>query len=160
MSVDVTTACHLGLCIAVRLTEAVPFVNSQEENGEPRIFTNSQLESAFRVSGLDKCSKQRFLRCSSRDSVIKSSRRGSGGNTSPYSCFVVKQNAILETTINLLRQGIKHSNIKLYNDSNQNHSSFYDNLQPHNLIQSLVAILIGPQKSKVTCYNTYQLVST
>ena len=30
----VKTACHLGLCIAVRLTEAVPLVNSREENGE------------------------------------------------------------------------------------------------------------------------------
>ena len=107
VSVDVATACHLGICIAVRLTEAVPFVNSREENGQLRMFTNSQLESALRISGLGKRSKQRFLRCSSRDSVIKTSRKGSGGNTSPYSCFVVKQSAILETTINLLRQGKK-----------------------------------------------------
>ena len=109
--VDVTTACHLGLCIAVRLTEAVPLVNSREEIGEPRIFTNSQLESALWVSGLGKRSKQRFLCCSTRDSIIKSSRRGSGGNTSPCGCFVVKQSAILEMTISLLRQGIKVQHI-------------------------------------------------
>lgn len=107
---DVTTACHLGLCIAMRLTEAVPLVNSQEDNyREPRLFTNAQLESALRISQLGKQSKQRFLRSASRDSVIKSSKRGAGGNTSPYNCYIVKQCAILETTIRLLRQGKSYS---------------------------------------------------
>ena len=112
---DVTTAYHLGLCIAMRLTEAVPLVNSQEDNGEPRLFTNAQLQSALRISQLGKPSKQRFLRSASRDSVIKSSKRGAGGNTSPYNCYIVKQCAILETTIRLRRQGKSYCIYEYYN---------------------------------------------
>ena len=107
ISVDVTIACHLGICIAVRATEAVPWVNSGEnrKSGEEGIFTNMQVESALRISGLGKRSKQRFLRMNYRDSMIKASRKGAGGNTTPYSCFIVKQCALFDGTIDLLRQG-------------------------------------------------------
>ena len=80
---DMTTACHLGVCIAVRITEAVFLVNSGE-NGEERVFTNMQVESALQMSQLGKRSKQRFLMINCRDSVIKASRKGAGGNTTPY----------------------------------------------------------------------------
>ena len=30
ISLDVPTACHLGLCAKVRMSEAVPLVNSEE----------------------------------------------------------------------------------------------------------------------------------
>ena len=66
---------------------------------------NTHFESALRISGVGKRSKQRFLRISCHDSVIKASRRGAGGNTTPYNCFIVKQNQICSATIELLRQG-------------------------------------------------------
>ena len=50
---DVTTACHLGVCIAVRIAEAVPLVNGGE-NGKERVFTNMQVESALWISRLGK----------------------------------------------------------------------------------------------------------
>ena len=110
VSVDVTTVCHLGICIAVRATEAVPLVNSGDnrKSGEEGIFTNMQVESALRISGLgkhSKHSKQRFLRMNCRDSVINASRKGAGGNTTPYSCFIVKQCGLFDGMIDLLRQG-------------------------------------------------------
>lgn len=106
LSVDVKTACHLGLCTAVRLTEAVPMVNStRESTDDQQMFTTSQLQSALRKSGMGKPSKQRFLRSSSRDNVIKVSRKGAGGNTTPYGCFIVRQNELEEETVDLLRKG-------------------------------------------------------
>ena len=112
VSVDVKTACHLGICTAVRLTEAVPMVNSSRENtDDQQMFTTSQLQSALRKSGLGKPSKQRFLRSSSRDPVIKVSRKGAGGNATPYGCFIVQQNELEEETVDLLRKGIDTYNI-------------------------------------------------
>ena len=92
VSADVYTACHLGVCIAVRTTEVILLVNSEENSraGEERMFTNMQVESALRMSGLGKRSKQRFLRINCRDSVNKPSKKGAGGNTTPYNCFIVK----------------------------------------------------------------------
>ena len=108
VSVDVTTACHLGVCVAVRVTEAVPLVNNKENNraGDECMFTNIQVESALQMSGLSKHSKQRFLRITCRDSVIKASRKGAGGNTTPYNCFIVKQCVLFDETTDLLRQGM------------------------------------------------------
>ena len=54
VSVDVTTACHLGLCIAVRLTEAVPLGRTMENQGYSPILNLSQLFEC----GLGKHSKQ------------------------------------------------------------------------------------------------------
>ena len=84
ISVDVSTACHLGVRVAVRTAEAVPLVNSRENDraGEEKVFTSMQVESALRMSQLGKRSKQRFLRINCQDSVIKVSRKGAGGNNS------------------------------------------------------------------------------
>lgn len=55
VSTDVKTACYLGVCIALRVTEAVPMVNAERQsNGEESMFTIAQLESALRLTGLGK----------------------------------------------------------------------------------------------------------
>lgn len=101
MAVDVATACHLGICVAVRAAEAVPLLNSSED-GAP--FSCSQLESALRISGLGKRSKQRFLKSSCTDNIIKRSRRGAG-NTVAYHCFIIQQSAIDPEKVEELREG-------------------------------------------------------
>ena len=101
MAVDVATACHLGICVAVRA--AVPLLNSSED-GAP--FSCSQLQSALRISGLGKRSKQRFLKSSCTDNIIiKRSRRRAGGNTVAYHCFIIQQSAIDPETVEELREG-------------------------------------------------------
>ena len=102
MAVDVATACHLGICVAVRAAEAVPLINSSED-GAP--FSCSQLESALRISGFGKRSKQRFLKSSCTDSIIKRSRRGAGDNTVAYHCFIIQQSEIDPETVEELREG-------------------------------------------------------
>ena len=104
---NVKTACHLGTCIAVRSTEAIPLVNSKTvpEDGEQNMFTIAKLENAILISGLGKRSKQRFLKNGCTDSVIKHSKKGEGGNTIPYRCFVVKQSEILESSCGLIARG-------------------------------------------------------
>ncbi len=99
MSIDVSTACHLGVCIALRLSEAVPLVNVDPE----RNFRIKLLELALKKSGLGKKSNQRFLKSSSTDDFIT---KGAGGNTIPYKCFIIKQNAISFATVELLRKGM------------------------------------------------------
>ena len=69
-------------------------------------FSSSTLETALRISGLGKRSKQRFLKKTCTDSVIKRSRKGAGGNTVVYSCFIIKQDAVAEQTLKKLREGI------------------------------------------------------
>ena len=101
MAVDVATACHLGICVAVRAAEAVPLLNSSEDGA---LFSCSQLELTLRISGLGKRSKQRFLKSSCTDNIIKRSRRGAGGNTVPYHCFIIQQSAIDPETVEL-REG-------------------------------------------------------
>lgn len=105
MSVDVSTACHLGICIAVRINEAVPLINAMPEVGFGK-FSIPTLETAFRLSGLGKRSKQRFLKATSKDDTIKHSRKGAGGNTVPYKCFILKQSSFSAESIELLRKGI------------------------------------------------------
>ena len=102
IAVDVSTACHLGTCIAVRAAEAVPLLNNKEDGAT---FSCSQLESALRTSGLGKRSKQRFLKASCTDDVIKRSRKGAGGNTVAYNCFIVQHYAIDDDTVEELREG-------------------------------------------------------
>ena len=80
VSTDISTACHLGVCIAVRITEAVPLINTLPDVGGVK-FSIPALETALRLSGLGKQSKQRFLKSSSKDDSIKPSRKGAGGNT-------------------------------------------------------------------------------
>jgi hypothetical protein len=84
------------------VTEAVPLINAMPEVGFSK-FSIHALETAFRLSGLGKRSKQRFLKASSKDDSIKHSRKGTGGNTVPYKCFILKQSAFPEETIELLR---------------------------------------------------------
>jgi hypothetical protein len=86
----------------VRAAEAVPLLNSSED-GAP--FSCSQLESAVRISGLGKRSKQRFLKSACTDSVVKRSRRGAGGNTVVYQCFIIQQSAIDPETVEELQEG-------------------------------------------------------
>ena len=105
VSTDISTACHLGVCIAVRITEAVPLINTLPDVGGVK-FSIPALETALRLSGLGKQSKQRFLKSSSKDDSIKPSRKGAGGNTVPYKCFLVKQSAISAATLDLLHKGI------------------------------------------------------
>ena len=111
VATDRETGCHLGTCVAVRLSEAVPLVNSQiaQHHDDPADtvtsatkFTIKQLDFALRCSGVGKRSKQRFLNTACKDFYIKKSRQGTGGNTLPYSCVIVQQSA---ATIESLRKG-------------------------------------------------------
>ena len=86
----------------MRAAEAVSLLNSSEDGA---LFSCSQLESALHISGLGKCSKQHFLKSSCTDSIIKRSRRGTGGNTVAYHCFITQQSAIDPETVEELREG-------------------------------------------------------
>lgn len=101
LSTDISTTCHLGVCIAIRLNEAIPLLNADCDVK----FSVSNIESALRKSGLGKRSKQRFLKPSSSDNFIKAPRKGSGGNTVPYKCFIIKQSAVSCDIVELLRKG-------------------------------------------------------
>ena len=66
-------------------------------------FSNLALETALRMSGLGKRSKQRFLKSSSKeDDYIKRARKGAVR----YKCFIIKQSEIPEESVELLRKGI------------------------------------------------------
>ena len=107
VATDVPTACHLGVCTAIRVSEAIPLLNALPEVGHGFVkFSNLALETALRMSGLGKRSKQRFLKSSSKDDYIRRARKGAGGNTVPYKCFIIKQSEIPEETVELLRKGI------------------------------------------------------
>ena len=56
------------------------------------------------MSGFGKRSKQRFLKASSQDVTINS-RKGAGGNTMPYKCYIIKQNKIQGEVLEVLRRG-------------------------------------------------------
>ena len=102
------TGCHLGTCVAIRLSEAVPLVNSSSQHGdEPDStkFAIKQVDCALRTSGLGKRSKQRFLNVHSKDSQLKKSRRGTGGNTVPYSCIIIRQSALDSSTVECFQRG-------------------------------------------------------
>lgn len=103
------TACHLGICIAVRTTEAVPLVNESQDNESK--FSMSSLEKALKLSEFGKKSKQRFLKASSQDVTIVNSRKGTGGNTVPYKCCIVQQSKIQREVVELLRKGILYRSI-------------------------------------------------
>ena len=92
------------------MTEAVPFINAMPEVGFSK-FSIHALETAFRLSGLGKRSKQRFLKASSKDdSSIH--EKVVGGNTVPYKCFILKQGAFPDETIELLRKGVLNIHFK------------------------------------------------
>lgn len=80
-------------------------MNALPTSGLELKFTISELEKAFRMSGLGKRSKQRFLKSSSKDNVIKHARKGAGGNTVPYKCFIIKQSIVSDDVMQLLRKG-------------------------------------------------------
>ena len=106
MAIDVTTACHLGTCIAIRASEAVPLVNGFRPQDDTDNFSCSQIETALRVTGLGKRSKQRFLKITCKDNVILRSRKGAGGNTVAYNCLIIKQSVVTDDVIKGLREGI------------------------------------------------------
>ena len=99
-------ACHLGVCIAVRLTQAVPLINIIlfPEIGSLK-FSIPTLETALKMSGLGKRSKQRFLKSSSKDDFITPSKKGAGGNSVPYKCYIIKQSCFADEIVEQLRQG-------------------------------------------------------
>ncbi len=103
LSLDVTTACHLGKCIAIRTSEAVPLVN--ESLNDENKFSGTSIERALRISNLGKRSKQRFLKANAKENVILQSKRGAGGNTTPYKCIIIKQSEISQEVMELLRIG-------------------------------------------------------
>ena len=70
------------------------------------VFNSAQLETALRISGWGKKSKQRFLKASCTDTTIRRSRKGTGGNTVVCHCIIVKQAAVAEETIEELRKGM------------------------------------------------------
>ena len=69
------------------------------------LFSTSQLDTALRVTGLGKKSKQRFLKASCMDNFIRRARKGAGGNTVVYTCVIVKQTAVAEGLIKRFREG-------------------------------------------------------
>ncbi len=96
LSLDVTTACHLGKCIAIRTSEAVPLVNESLNDGNK--FSGTSIERALRF-------KQRFLKANEKENVILQNKRGAGGNTTPYKCIIIKQSEISQEVMELLRIG-------------------------------------------------------
>lgn len=106
LAIDVTTACHLGTCIAIRASEAVPLVNSFRSQDDTDNFSCTQIETALRVTGLGKRSKQRFLKVTCKDNVIQRSRKGAGGNTVAYNCLIIKQSVLTEELTKGLREGM------------------------------------------------------
>ncbi len=95
LSLDVTTACHLGKCIAIRTSEAVPLVNESLNDGNK--FSGTSIERALRISNLGKAN--------AKENVILQSKRGAGGNTTPYRCIIIKQSEISQEVMELLRIG-------------------------------------------------------
>ena len=114
LALDVSTACHLGVCIAVRAAEVVPMLNSTQQE-DSTLFSTSQLDTALRVTGLGKKSKQRFLKASCVDNIVRRARKGAGGNTVTYTCIIVKQTAVAEDVIKTFREGGPNSVPKLMN---------------------------------------------
>ena len=104
---DVSTACHLGTCAAIKASEAVPLVNSFKSQLQDSFISCSQLETALRVTGLGKRSKQCFLKITCMDNTIKRSRKGAGGNTVAYKCLIIKQSEIPENILKGLHEGNK-----------------------------------------------------
>lgn len=70
------------------------------------VFSSAQLETAVRISGWGKKSKQRFLKASCTDTTIRRSRKGAGGNTVVCHCIIVKQAAVAAETTEELRKGV------------------------------------------------------
>ena len=70
------------------------------------VFNSGQLETALRISGWGKKSKQRFLKASCTDTTIRRSRKGTGGNTAVCHCIIVKQAAVAEEMVEELRKGV------------------------------------------------------
>ena len=69
------------------------------------VFNSAQIDTALRMSGWGKKSKQRFLKASCTDTTIRRSRKGTGGNTVVCHCIIVKQAEVAEETIEELRKG-------------------------------------------------------
>ena len=96
VSLNVSTACHYNICVAVRISEALQVINDSS-------FSALSLESALKHSGIGKRSKQRFLKTNLRDDTIRKRSRGAGGNTNTFKC---KQSAVPDETIELLAKGM------------------------------------------------------
>ena len=94
----------MGKCIAVRISEAVSLVNASLDSETK--FNSSCLEKAIKMSGYGKRSKQRFLKASSEDISFIKSRKGTGGNTVPYKCYIIQQSRIPDEILELLRKGM------------------------------------------------------
>ena len=92
------------MCIALRVVESVPLVNGNITDGSP--FSTKEIGCAIKMSGLGKRSKQRFLKPDSTDAFIKHSKKGHGGNTVAYSCFILKQSSVPSDILELFRRGI------------------------------------------------------
>jgi len=87
------------VCLAVRVSEAVALLNSEQtesENASERIkYSGRELTQAILLHRMGKKCKQRFLQAHRRDSYISKSQRGC--NTGERSFFVEQLERAIET---------------------------------------------------------------
>ena len=97
------------MCLAVRVSEAVALLNSEQmesENASERIkYSGRELTQAILLHRMGKKCKQRFLQAHRRDSYISKSRRGYGGNAASLTCMAIAQERIPSDVIQLFRDG-------------------------------------------------------
>ena len=85
--------------------------SSQQADGV--VFNSTQIDTALRMSGWGKKSKQHFLKASCTDTTIRS-RKGTGGNTVVCHCIIVKQAEVAKKTIEELRKGAHALKLQLF----------------------------------------------
>ena len=119
VAVDVPTHSHLGVCLAVRVSEAVALLNSHNIPSEgsdcERVkYSSYEIEHTILVNRMGKKCKQRFLKADRKDSYISKSRRGYGGNVAALMCMTIAQERIPSEVIQQFRDGENFSLLFTY----------------------------------------------
>ena len=92
VAVDVPIHSHLGVCLAVRVPEAVALLNShtipsEGSDCERAKYSSYEIEHTILLHRMGKKCKQRFLKADRKDSYISKSRRGYGGKVVSLMCM-------------------------------------------------------------------------
>ena len=114
VAVDVPTHSHLGMCLAVHVSEAVALLNShtipsEGSDCERAKYLSYEIEHTILLHRKGKKCKQRFLKADRKDSYISKSWRGYGGNVASLTCMTVAQKHIPSDVIQQFRDGEKIS---------------------------------------------------
>ena len=99
VAVDVPTHSHLGMCLAVHVSEAVALLNShtipsEGSDCERAKYLSYEIEHTILLHHKGKKCKQRFLKADRKDSYISKSWHGYGGNVASLTCMTVAQKHI------------------------------------------------------------------